>query len=72
MQGGNLSNLRSVGKGVQEFRIRYGPGYRIYLARDGDTLIILLGGGTKARQQQDIERARRLWDEYKSRKRTEA
>ena len=72
MQEGNLSNLRSVGKGVHEFRMRFGPGYRIYLGRDGDALIILLGGGSKARQEQDIERAHRLWDEYKSRKETEA
>lgn len=72
MQGGNLSNLRSVGKGVHEFRMHFGPGYRIYLGRDGDALIILLGGGAKTRQRQDIERAHRLWDEYKSRKRTEA
>ena len=72
MQGGNLSNLRGVGSGVHEFRIHSGPGYRIYLGRDGDALVILLGGGVKARQQQDIEKARRLWAEYKSRKRTEA
>jgi len=42
-----------------------GPGYRIYLAKDGEALIILLGGGTKQRQQSDIERARALWAEYK-------
>ena len=72
MQGGNLSNLRGVGNGVHEFRIHSGPGYRIYLGRDGDALVILLGGEVKARQQQDIEKARRLWAEYKSRKRTEA
>ncbi len=52
--------------------MHFGPGYRIYLGRDGDALIILLGGGAKTRQRQDIERAHRLWDEYKSRKRTEA
>ena len=72
MQEGNLSNLRGVGNGVHEFRIHFGPGYRIYLGRDGDALVILLGGGVKARQRQDIERARRLWEEYRCRKRTEA
>jgi putative addiction module killer protein len=47
---------------------RLGPGYRIYLAKDGEALIILLGGGTKKRQQVDIERARTLWTEYRARK----
>ena len=46
--------------------------YRIYFGRDGDAIIILLGGGTKRRQQTDIEDARRLWQEYKRRKRQEA
>ena len=47
---------------------RLGPGYRIYLGRDGDRLIILLGGGTKQRQQTDIEQAKAMWAEYKGRK----
>ena len=50
MEEGNLSNVRSVGQGVLEFRINFGPGYRIYFGRDGAALIILLGGGTKSRQ----------------------
>jgi putative addiction module killer protein len=45
-----------------------GAGYRIYLAQDGDTLIILPGGGTKQRQQVDIERAKAMWEEYRIRK----
>jgi putative addiction module killer protein len=45
-----------------------GPGYRVYFAKDGDALIILLGGGTKQRQQVDIERAKTLWAEYRARK----
>lgn len=53
---------------VGEYRIDWGPGYRIYLAKDGDKLIILLGGGTKQRQQSDIVRAKVLWVEYKARK----
>ena len=69
MEAGNLSNVRGVGSGVLERRIDVGPGYRVYFGRDGDTLIVLLGGGTKARQQRDIEDARQLWQEYKRRKR---
>jgi putative addiction module killer protein len=51
---GNLSNVKSVGAGVQEYRIDFGPGYRVYFGRDGDRLVILLAGGTKSRQQRDI------------------
>jgi putative addiction module killer protein len=47
-------------------RLDFGPGYRIYFGRDGDTLIVLLGGGTKQRQQTDIVRAQNLWQAYKS------
>ena len=68
MRSGNLSNVRSVGRGVSEYRINFGPGYRIYFGRDGDTLIILLGGGTKSRQHRDIQNAHALWQEYRRRK----
>ncbi len=71
MEQGNLSNTKGVGAGVSEFRIDFGPGYRVYFGKDGDTLIILLGGGTKKRQQRDIEAARDLWLEYKQRNRLE-
>jgi putative component of toxin-antitoxin plasmid stabilization module len=54
-----------------ENRVDFGPGYRIYFGRDGDQIVILLGGGTKKRQQKDIEAARILWKEYKRRKRQE-
>ncbi len=64
---GNLSRVKWIGT-IGELRIDWGPGYRIYLGRDGDRLIILLGGGTKQRQQADIERATTLWAEYKARK----
>ena len=60
---------RAVGGGVFEYRIDFGPGYRIYFGRDGDTLFVLLSGGTKARQQRDIEAAGHLWREYGRRKR---
>jgi len=49
----------------------FGPGYRVYFGKDGDTLIILLGGGIKKRQQQNIQGARAIWKEYKQRKRQE-
>jgi putative addiction module killer protein len=49
--------MKGVGGGVLEYRIDFGPGYRIYLGRDGVTNIILLGGGTKQRQQRDIAAA---------------
>ena len=71
MEQGNLSNAKGVGAGVSEYRIDFGPGYRIYFGRDGDTLIILLGGGTKKRQQKEVETAQKLWREYKRRKRRE-
>ena len=71
MEMGNLSNAKGVGGGVLEYRIDFGPGYRIYFGRDGDALIILLGGGTKARQQRDIEAAVALWREYRRNKRQE-
>lgn len=65
---GNLSNTKGVGEGVLEFKIDFGPGYRIYFGRDGQTLVILLGGGTKRRQQKDIEAAHERWRDYKARK----
>lgn len=67
-RAGNLSSTKSVGKGVQELRMDFGPGYRIYFGRDGKTWIILLGGGTKSRQQADIKAAQVCWQEYKARK----
>jgi putative addiction module killer protein len=68
MSMGNLGDARSVGS-VSECRIDFGPGYRIYFGKDGGTLIILLGGGTKKRQSRDIESAKALWQEYRQRKR---
>jgi putative addiction module killer protein len=65
---GNLSNVKGVGSRVQEYRIDYGPGYRIYFGKDGDRLGILLGGGTKRRQDKDIAEALARWTDYKKRK----
>lgn len=65
---GNRSGLKPVGQGVAEWRIDWGPGIRIYLAFDGTRLVILLGGGTKTRQQADIAQALERWADYKRRK----
>lgn len=65
---GNLSNVKGVGGGVFECRINFGPGYRVYLGRDGEEIVILLGGGTKQRQQNDIRLATERWLDYKLRK----
>ncbi|MBU6454930.1 MAG: type II toxin-antitoxin system RelE/ParE family toxin [Cyanobacteria bacterium REEB67] len=54
--------------GIGEYKIDWGPGYRIYLANDGDQLIVLFGGGTKKHQETDIEEAKLLHKQYKDRK----
>jgi len=64
---GNTSSVKWF-DGIGEYVIDWGPGYRVYLARDGDDLIVLYGGGTKRRQQTDIARAKALHAEYKARK----
>lgn len=66
MEQGNLSNVKSVGKGIVEYRIDFGPGYRIYFGQEGSELIVLLGGGSKKTQSKDIKRAHILWAEYKA------
>jgi putative addiction module killer protein len=68
MEQDNLSNVKPVGQGVAEYRIDFGPGYRIYLGQDGEVLIVLLGGGTKKGQNADIRLAQQHWREYKVRK----
>ncbi len=68
LEQGNLSNVKSVGKGVSEYKIDFGPGYRIYFGQEGDELVILLGGGAKKTQEKDIKLAQMLWLEYKQAK----
>jgi putative addiction module killer protein len=70
LSDGNLSQIKGVGAGVSELKINFGPGYRVYFGWDGDVLIILLGGGTKARQQKDIVQAQQDWIAYKRRRRS--
>ena len=68
LEAGNFSNVKGIGSGVYEYRIDFGPGYRVYFGKDGDKLIILLGGGSKKHQQRDIAEAIRFWAEYKKAK----
>jgi putative addiction module killer protein len=63
---GNFGDVRSVGDGVQELRIHFGPGYRVYFGRVGDAVIILLCGGDKGSQDRDIERAQEYWRDHRS------
>ena len=64
---GNLGDCHGVGDGVQELRIDYGPGYRVYFGQVGSTIVLLLCGGDKSIQAKDIEQAKRYWSEYRRR-----
>ena len=68
LEQANFSNVKPVGSGVSEYTVDFGPGYRVYFGRDGDQIIILLGGGTKKRQRRDINLAIERWRDYKRRK----
>lgn len=69
LSSGNFSNAKGVGSGICEYRVDFGPGYRIYFGKDGERVVILLGGGTKKRQPKDIGEAVVRWRDYKNRKR---
>lgn len=69
LEQGNISNVKSVGQGVLEYKIDFGPGYRVYFGREGEEWVILLGGGSKKQQDKDIKLAKQKWDDYKVRKR---
>jgi putative addiction module killer protein len=64
VESGNLGDCRSVGEGVCELRINYGPGYRVYFGQIGSTIVLLLCGGDKSTQEQDIEKAKEYWSNY--------
>ena len=66
---GNLGDHKSVGAGVWEARLDFGPGYRIYFGKDGKSIILLLAGGSKASQGKDIQRAQTYWRDYLEAKR---
>ncbi len=61
---GNLGDHKTVGEGVWEARVMFGPGCRIYFGKDGDSIIVLLVGGDKGSQAKDIARAREFWRDY--------
>ena len=71
LEQGNFSNVKGVGAGVYEYRVNFGPGYRIYFGKAGERIVILLAGGTKKRQETDITAAKACWRDYKRRKRQE-
>ncbi|MEQ8879041.1 MAG: type II toxin-antitoxin system RelE/ParE family toxin [Cyclobacteriaceae bacterium] len=62
---GNFGDCEPVGQGISELRIHYAKGYRVYLKEYKDTIVLLLNGGTKSSQQQDIKKAKSLWSKYK-------
>jgi putative addiction module killer protein len=64
---GNLGDHASVGEGVFELRFFFGPGYRVYYGLEGDTKMVLLGGGTKDTQKRDIRIAKVYWNDYRKR-----
>ncbi|SLM32133.1 conserved hypothetical protein [Desulfamplus magnetovallimortis] len=65
---GSFGDTKSIGDGVHEMRINYGPGYRVYYANDLETIIVLLCGGDKSTQDEDIKTAKKYWAEYKQEK----
>ena len=67
LKAGLFGDCKSVGAGVHELRIDYGPGYRVYFGQDGTTLVLLLRGGDKSTQNSDIEKAHGYWKDYKAR-----
>lgn len=64
---GNFGDMRSLGGGLFELRVHFGPGYRVYLGREDDRIVILLSGGDKGSQGRDIERAKRYWRDQRGR-----
>lgn len=64
---GNLGDSKPVGGGVTELRLDFGPGYRIYIGKDGESVIILLCGGDKSTQEGDIKTAKEYWADYEAR-----
>ena len=69
---GNFGDCKSVGSGVFELRVDYGPGYRVYFGRQGDALVILLCGGDKKSQVGDIKDANKFWEDYRVRQNNES
>ncbi len=66
VEQGNYGDYKTVQDGVYELRFTFGPGYRVYFGEDGDTLVVVLGGGDKSTQSKDIEKAKACWREDQS------
>lgn len=64
---GNLGDYKALGNGINELRIKYGPGYRVYYGQSGKKIILLLIGGDKSSQQKDIKKAQKFWEDYRRR-----
>lgn len=64
---GNFGNCESVGNGVFELKVHFGPGYRVYFGREGGKVVLLLCGGDKGSQEKDIKKAHEYWADYKQR-----
>jgi putative addiction module killer protein len=67
LEQGNLGDCKPVGEGVLEFRVDFGPGYRVYFAEDGPRIVLLLIDGDKSTQSKDIKTAKKYWNEYRGR-----
>jgi len=68
LEAGNFGSAKALQDGISELKLDFGPGYRVYFGRDGKTIIILLGGGSKRRQTADIAAAIERWKRYKQSK----
>jgi len=68
VEAGNLGDYKSVGKGVSELRFHFESGYRVYFAREGQEVILLLSAGNKSSQKRDIKKAQGFWEDYIDRK----
>jgi putative addiction module killer protein len=68
LKEGKHSRVEPVGSGVYEYKVHFGPGYRVYFGKDGEKIIVLLCVGHKKGQQKDINRALEYWQDYKARK----
>jgi putative addiction module killer protein len=66
IRAGNFGDAKSVGGGVSELRINFGPGLRVYYGLQGKKIVILIGGGDKRSQSRDIRRAQELWQQFKT------
>ena len=66
LRSGHFGDCKAVGEGVLELRVHYGPGYRVYFARQGTSIVLLLCAGDKATQSRDIARAKRYWRKHRN------